>query len=280
VIGTSSTDRWHRCVTEVLGAMAEGEGPELIVRIDDHMARLIIEPGEDRLVALAWEVAGRVEWDDLLARLDAAGLAVEQLAREDALGSRFARHVCRTSDPSGNTIEFALAPLVEPVRHFVSPTGAAFVTGEQGMGHVTMGVAQYVETVDFYTRVLGFHVRDTKDVVGGSRATFAGCNSRQHSIALIDGQGRNFLHHIMVEVDSLDTVGRAMDRARTGEHGVEMSVSLGRHWNDGMTSFYMTSPSGFQIEYGYGGLRVDPERSSEVEQGGVGKGSYWGHYPA
>ncbi len=34
-------------------------------------------------------------------------------------------------------------------------------------------------------------------------------------------------------------------------------LSLGQHSNDRMTSFYMTTPSGFSMEYGWGGLLVD-----------------------
>ena len=36
-----------------------------------------------------------------------------------------------------------------------------------------------------------------------------------------------------------------------------MLRGLGRHTNDLMTSFYMLTPSSFQIEYGHGGIVVD-----------------------
>ena len=41
-----------------------------------------------------------------------------------------------------------------------------------------------------------------------------------------------------------------------------------------MTSFYMKTPSGFDLEYGYGGLQVDWEQHSAFEFTRV---SIWGH---
>lgn len=40
---------------------------------------------------------------------------------------------------------------------------------------------------------------------------------------------------------------------------IHLSFTLGRHSNDEMLSFYALSPSGFDIEYGWGGLEVDDE---------------------
>lgn len=36
-------------------------------------------------------------------------------------------------------------------------------------------------------------------------------------------------------------------------------MTLGRHTNDRMLSFYVRSPSGFDIEYGWGGLVVNED---------------------
>ena len=61
--------------------------------------------------------------------------------------------------------------------------------------------------------------------------------------------------HIMVEVDKLDDVGRALERVR--KHKAPLSATLGRHMNDQMVSFYVKSPGGFDVEYGCEGLQVD-----------------------
>ena len=60
----------------------------------------------------------------------------------------------------------------------------------------------------------------------------------------------------MLEVDDLDVVGRAYDRV-VREAAAPLALSLGRHTNDRMVSFYVNSPSGFEVEYGTGGILVD-----------------------
>ncbi|MBU6252538.1 MAG: biphenyl 2,3-dioxygenase, partial [Alphaproteobacteria bacterium] len=44
--------------------------------------------------------------------------------------------------------------------------------------------------------------------------------------------------------------------------------------NDHMTSFYMETPSGFALEYGYGGRTLDWDRHTIFESTSV---SLWGH---
>ena len=36
-------------------------------------------------------------------------------------------------------------------------------------------------------------------------------------------------------------------------------LTLGKHSNDHMTSFYMHTPGGWAIEFGYGALEIDEE---------------------
>jgi len=76
----------------------------------------------------------------------------------------------------------------------------------------------------------------------------------------------------MFEARTLDDVGYTLDRLQTG--GVPLSMGLGRHTNDQMVSFYSTSPSGFDVEFGWGGRRVDDATWSVSE---ITKPSLWGH---
>ena len=76
-------------------------------------------------------------------------------------------------------------------------------------------------------------------------------------MALIE-TGRQGLHHLMVELFSLDDVGQGYDIA-LGEPE-RIATTLGRHPNDCVTSFYLQSPSGFMLEYGWGGKEVDAGR--------------------
>jgi 3,4-dihydroxy-9,10-secoandrosta-1,3,5(10)-triene-9,17-dione 4,5-dioxygenase len=61
----------------------------------------------------------------------------------------------------------------------------------------------------------------------------------------------------MLQVRTFDEVGRAFHRAQ--QSGVSMLMSLGRHSNDRMFSFYMNSPSGVALEYGCDGIDIDDE---------------------
>jgi hypothetical protein len=77
----------------------------------------------------------------------------------------------------------------------------------------------------------------------------------------------------MVEVYSLDDVGQGYDLAQLEDGRV--AYTLGRHTNDYMTSFYSHSPSGFFVEYGWGGRVIDPGiwQPHETDDGP----SLWGH---
>lgn len=278
VVQTDSVDAWCDFAANVLGMMPSAlalPAGARAYRMDDRMARFIVTPGPDSVAAVGFDVAGQHEWDDLLTRLDKAGVQTERGTGEQAHQRGVGGELCRTRDPSGAVVEFALRPLADPIDHFVSPNGVRFVTGDQGLGHITAAVANYEDTVDFYTGVLGFRVRETIDLA--VRANFSSPNPRHHCIGLVDGHGENHFHHVMVEVDSLDDVGRCLDKVESG--AAVQTTTLGRHFNDLMTSFYMASPSGLQIEYGYGGRRVDAAEWIENAQGGVGGASLWGHRP-
>ena len=70
------------------------------------------------------------------------------------------------------------------------------------------------------------------------------------------GSGKKGLHHFMVELYSLDDVGQGYDLAQLEDGRV--AYTLGRHTNDHVTSFYSHTPSGFFVEYGWGGRIIDP----------------------
>ena len=103
------------------------------------------------------------------------------------------------------------------------------------------------------------------------RAYFFHINARHHSLALIE-TGKNGMHHLMVELFSLDDVGQSYDVALSQER---VNVTLGRHTNDLMTSFYAKTPASFMVECGWGGREVNPAtwQPFEMHQGP----SLWGH---
>jgi extradiol dioxygenase len=78
----------------------------------------------------------------------------------------------------------------------------------------------------------------------------------------------------MLEVRSIDDVGAALDIVN--EREIPLAMSLGRHTNDHMTSFYVRTPSGFEIEYGTGGRLVDDDTWTIDRYDAT---STWGHKP-
>jgi len=122
----------------------------------------------------------------------------------------------------------------------------------------------------FYVDLLGFGLSDY--IQKPFRAYFFHVNARHHSLAMIE-TGKSGMHHLMVELFSLDDVGQAYDVALTQEDRV--GVTLGRHTNDFMTSFYAKSPSSFMIECGWGGREIDANNWQPVEM--FDGPSLWGH---
>ncbi|HMO97231.1 MAG TPA: hypothetical protein PKD27_14045, partial [Tepidiformaceae bacterium] len=66
--------------------------------------------------------------------------------------------------------------------------------------------------------------------------------------------------------------GRTWDSVQGGAAPIIMT--LGRHSNDEMVSFYMRNPSGFGVEYGWGAREVD-DSCWQVAQ--YSTTSTWGH---
>ena len=134
---------------------------------------------------------------------------------------------------------------------------SGFNCGALGIGHAVLVSKDAEKAARFYRQVLGFSVTDYI-VWDELDAIFLHCNPRHHSLALMNecyGMKSGHLNHFMLETRSLDDVGRAYDIVRS--RNLPLVLSLGQHSNDRMTSFYMKTPSGFSMEYGWGGLLVD-----------------------
>lgn len=265
VVQSGRMGAWRDFATRLLGMEAIEEREGLRLRMDERAARVFVEPGgEERFAAAGWE----------LADADALAALAERLGAEagppDLAESRRVAAVAVAHDPEGNRLEFFHGPQAAETPFHPGRPVSGFRTGDLGLGHLALVTARAEEMAAFYGEVLGFRLSDF------SRAPFAASffhlNSRHHSLALIEGTKAG-VHHLMVELDALDDVGQAYDLAMLEDDRV--AVTLGRHSNDFMTSFYMRSPSGFMVEYGWGGRSIDPGRWQAVEcsQGP----SLWGH---
>ncbi|MEC3915315.1 VOC family protein [Nocardia sp. CDC153] len=273
----ADVDAWRAFAFDTIG-FAEGTGPNpdsIYLRVDEHTYRFELVPGErDAVIAVGWQVADRRSLHLVRETLEKAGVAVATLSVAEA-ANRHVEEAISFVDPSGFTIEVFHGPLLDhsPV---VGKFGNRFVTGDLGLGHVVLPVRDIEEARQFYTDVLGFASRGSFRVGPPEHPIwirFLGVNPRHHSLALIpgsrpDGPG---IVHVMVEVDALDDVGRALDRVNKA--GYHLSSTLGRHTNDKMISFYVRTPGNWDLEFGCEGMLVGDDYVAEE----MTADSYWGH---
>jgi 2,3-dihydroxybiphenyl 1,2-dioxygenase len=268
---------WRPFATDVLGlqigeaaSRAVGDGA-LYLKQDDRCYRVAVEQGEEPSATFGWEVANRAALDGVAARLDANGVPVKEASSEHTQ-SRLAFGMILCDDPAGNRCEIFYGAASDR-EAFVSPTSARFTTGDMGLGHAFVMVPDGKAFLEFYS-LLGFRVSDYISFGPGMYATFMHCNPRHHTLAFVEVPNTSAIQHFMVEVDSVDTVGRSYDRCVKGEAPIVMG--LGRHTNDHMFSYYTASPSGVAVEYGTEGIRVDDDTWTVQNFDAV---SYWGHVP-
>ena len=272
-------EQWQRYAEDVLGMMtAPAPGGGLYVKMDERPFRILVREGaQARYYASGWELANEAAFKDALVTLEKAGVGFE-LADAEVCRQRGMQAIALVTDPSGNRHELGWGHLSD-CQPFVSPQGVPrFVTGDMGMGHTVLPSPNFDASVAFFRDVLGFGLSDIfnfrPDPNGPAiRIHFLHCNNaRHHSLAIAEYPVPSGCVHVMVEVDSMTEVGRAHDRMTARQ--VPISATLGQHLNDRMTSFYMKTPSGFDLEFGCGGLQVDWERHSPFEFTRV---SIWGH---
>lgn len=278
-VRATDLEAWRKFAFESIG-FAEGSGPEeaLYLRLDERMGRIVVLPGdEDRVDAVGWEVRDHLALRRVQARVEAAGLAPKPLAQEEA-DLRGVESGIWFEAPGGTPVEIFHGPALDhsPV---ATMYGSRFVTGDLGLGHVVVPVDDLDGAHDFYAETLGFLPRGafrlpTPPEAKPVRLRFMGVNARHHSLALIPSATLTApaLVHVMVEFETLDEVGQALDRV-LGK-GYHLSSTLGRHTNDKMVSFYVRTPGGWDLEVGCHGMLVD-ETAYTAEE--ITADSYWGH---
>jgi 2,3-dihydroxybiphenyl 1,2-dioxygenase len=269
--GSDHLEDWRQFGTHLVGLQAVERGnAQLSFRMDDRKQRIVIDRamGEGARF-FGWEVADAPALDALGAQLESAGVAVtaEPQTLADA---RRVRTLISFRDPAGNRLEAFYGAEIDDTPFKPGRSISGFRTGPLGLGHVVLTVEKIDAVMPFYVEVLGFRLSDY--IEKPFRAYFFHVNPRHHSLALIE-TGKNGMHHLMVELFSLDDVGQSYDVALREENRV--SVTLGRHTNDFMTSFYAKTPSSFMVECGWGGRQIDPANWQPVEM--TDGPSLWGH---
>jgi 2,3-dihydroxybiphenyl 1,2-dioxygenase len=225
-IGTDVLDDWTDFATGLLGMQPTDIGNTArAFRMDDRKQRLILDrdrPNGARY--FGWEVANATALDTLAARLEAAGVAV--LREPQSLADRRGvRALISFADPLGNRLEAFHGAAVADTPFRPGRAISGFRTGPLGMGHAVLTARDVAPALRFYQDVLGFRMSDFQRAP--FTAYFLHVNGRHHSLALIE-TGHDGLHHLMVELCSLDDVGQGYDLAQAVPDRVAGTTSASR----------------------------------------------------
>ena len=268
---TQNLEDWTAYASRFLGMqLVDKSRGTASFRMDDKKQRLVVhEDAGDAPGFFGWEVADAAALETLAARLESMGTRVARGSRALA-DERHVKDLIVVNDPAGNRLEFfhGGATATDPFKPGRNISG--FRTGTLGMGHIVMHFERITEVMTFYQEVLEFKLSDywLRPFPG----YFFHVNPRHHSIAIVE-TGKNMVHHMMLELFSFDDVGQGYDLAQADPEKV--AVTLGRHSGDYVTSFYTWNPSGFMVEYGWGGQTIDDNTWKPFERK-YGP-SLWGH---
>jgi 2,3-dihydroxybiphenyl 1,2-dioxygenase len=243
-------------------------------RNDDRAQRVLIERGpKNDVVAVGIEAMDDAAFNATIARVS----AVED---PDAATRRRVARLARVAAPWGSDVEvvLGLADASTPFASTLAPGG--FLTDSVGFGHVVLATTAFDESIAFLTEGMGFDQSDwlEMELAPGIdlEVRFFHCNARHHTLALARAPFElpQTLHHVMFEMKERDDVGAAFDRLWATDLGIPNG--LGRHPNDGMFSFYLQTPAGFQIEVGHGARVVTEDWDDNRVYNAM---SAWGHQP-
>lgn len=268
--GSARVEQWRTFAEDVLGLMfVPGPDGSIGFRIDAHPPRVVIEPSADKQVrAVGFQVQDARALAELVEGIEKAGIPVAAGSPADAAIRRVAEFV-RCTEPGGTPIELYHGPVRDHVP-LATPLVSRFVTGDMGMGHVVISTPDFAASHEFFTDVLGLAERNYMNSKGRD-LWFLSPNPRHHTLGLLALDGPSQLFHFMLEVGSIDDVGLALDRIEATE--TPLMLTLGRHTNDEMLSFYVYTPDGYAVEFGYGGPRIDADEPTYA----ITKASFWGH---
>jgi 2,3-dihydroxybiphenyl 1,2-dioxygenase len=248
-------------------------------RNDRRAQRIIVEPGSaNDAVAVGFEVIDAHAFDRTIGRLQAAGARVAE--DPEAAHDRRVARLARTRAPWGPDAEIVLSLADAPTVFSSALVPGGFLTDEVGFGHVVFATTAFDESAAFLTAGLGFGQSDWLEMEIAEGITlevrFYHCNARHHSIALARAPFElpQALHHMMFETNDRDDVGAAFDRLWASE--LAIPNGLGRHDNDGMFSFYLQTPAGFQVEVGHGARVITEDWNGNRPYDAI---SAWGHQP-
>jgi 2,3-dihydroxybiphenyl 1,2-dioxygenase len=281
VIETQKFSDWRRFGRDAIGMHLDDGAPDVMrFRLDDNECRFLLRrgPAED-VTTLGWHLDDHETFDTVLARIKCHGVPVTEGSDEEA-ALRGVERLVRFPGPNGLGQEVftrahtAAAPLQ-------TVTGAGFVTGAAGLGHVAVATTKPHQVRGYYDALLDARLSDYIDeTIGGLKfkIRFLRVNQRHHTVAIAAVNRlrlnpiRTRVQHLNIQVAELDDMTAAYQRVR--RLGFRMALGVGQHTNDKDLSFYAVAPSGFEWEVGWNPIVVDETTWEPTTYRGI---SIWGH---
>lgn len=282
VAESNKLDEWRPFAKEGLGLHVEQPQDDLLIcRVDEHQRRIMIQKGPaENVVALGWQLDDQATLETALQRLQQRGATVQASTPAEA-AARGVTAFWRVIGPKRIPLELYITPLTTSAPLNMKASG--FVTGAAGLGHVAITTRAPEAMQAFWEEVFDARLSDEiEDRIDGVNLDFAflRLNERHHSIATASTRGvrlnplRTSIHHMNLQAASLEDVTQGYLRCK--KLGYEMANSIGQHPNDKELSFYVVTPSGFEIELGWNPIAVEEEGWQPQIYRGI---SLWGHRP-
>ncbi|MDO8650925.1 MAG: VOC family protein [Undibacterium sp.] len=283
VVESQHIQEWAKFGTEGIGMHLDRLGADaLAFRLDSHQRRLIVRQGlAEDVMAIGWQIDDQASLDVILSRLRVMNIPVLEGSKSEAQ-LRGVDQFWYLDGPKHQTIELYVQPILDD--RFLKMQASGFVTGASGMGHVAITTREPQAFLAFWQQVFDARISDhIQDRLSGIDLdfTFLRLNERHHSVAIASTRGlrmnpvRTKIHHMNLQAASLDDVTTAYLRCR--KLGYSIANSIGQHPNDKELSFYVVTPSGFEIELGWDPILVhDEDAWKPTTYQGI---SLWGHFP-
>ncbi|SDI75643.1 VOC family protein [Pseudomonas panipatensis] len=282
VIESNRLDRWQVFLRDGIGLHeAQADADLLAYRMDEFQRRIIVKRGSaEDLVTVGWHLRDSATLEVVLQRLKALGVQATPGTAEQAQ-ERGVRGFWQVMGPKRLAVELFVEPLTtsSPLQMLSS----GFVTGEMGMGHMAITSRKPEQMRRFWQEI--FDARHSDHIVERLSGVtldidFFRVNPRHHSIAIARVKDlpidpiRTRVQHFNLLTTSVGELTDTFLRCRA--LGFEMAHEIGEHPNDREQSFYVLSPSGFELEVGWNALEVDEATWQPASYRGI---SLWGHKP-
>lgn len=277
-IGYNAVDAaaWRPLLEDVFGLRRreDSQDGEDEYRLDERHHRIAIHSADtDGIAYLGFELDSTAELEAFAGRLDGIGVEYEWGSQE-LVTARAVSSLLVINGPDNIRLEVCAGLTWDHLPFVPSAPRKGYLTGAQGLGHVAIVAVDRIAAAKWYMNVFGFTMSDIVQQ-GPLSVAFLHCNGRHHSVgiaqALLGIAQAGTIHHLMLEAVALDDVGRGHDVMMSRAYPV--AVTLGQHSNDLMVSFYVYTPSGNAIEYGFGGRVIEEDWQERYYR----SGELWGH---